>query len=603
MFWSKIWFFLVALVAAAALAVVLLLPRPAQRALARGEANRLQTACGVIHILLTDDARNRVDLAGAFARAPEILNALEAASGAERLDEARMRQVRDVGDTVMKAIQGNRKPDFAMLIDRRGRVVARVRLDDNDFGDVAAGRPLIDDALAGYLRDDLWTTNGTMYFVSAAPVVKQGAYVGAVVLGHQVTNQLAEKLVKSLEVDMGFHLGADGVAGSKTIAFDHAALQAQLAKLGDDLSTDCQLVKPVDVHAGADEYTGLVARLPGEAQARQAFYSVMIKKPEAQGALGAVMALKQNDLSFASFPWLIVGGAFVGMLAIGIGLMFLEADRPLRRLTADAVRLAKGETERMSEDAHAGKFGSIARSVNIHIDKLGREAKSAKKDLDQLLGPAPEGSLGTIDLLATALPSVRPGGPAPAVAPPPSEFRFQDPAASIPVRATPRPAPPRAATPPAFKAVPTPPPAPPPRASQSYPSQPPPYAPPSQPYAAPAYGSPSQPSFGAPPAQSPYQSGSLSLDDDILGRSSGELPAQEPPADRGYYRQVFDQFVAMKQQCGESIAGLVFERFAEKLVKNRADLMAKTGCRDVRFTVYVKDNKAALKATPIKDEA
>ena len=29
--------------------------------------------------------------------------------------------------------------------------------------------------------------------------------------------------------------------------------------------------------------------------------------------------------------------------------------------------------------------------------------------------------------------------------------------------------------------------------------------------------------------------------------------------------------------------------------------MAKTGCKEVRFTVYVKDGKAALKATPVKD--
>ena len=66
-----------------------------------------------------------------------------------------MRQVREVGEKMMKGISG-RKPDFAMLIDKRGRVVARVRLDENDFGDYAAGRPLVDDALAGYLRDDLW---------------------------------------------------------------------------------------------------------------------------------------------------------------------------------------------------------------------------------------------------------------------------------------------------------------------------------------------------------------------------------------------------------------------------------------------------------------
>ena len=82
--------------------------------------------------------------------------------------------------------------------------------------------------------------------------------------------------------------------------------------------------------------------------------------------------------------------------------------RELRNCIESAVVLAKGEKERLAEDAHSGKFGSIARSVNIHIDKLGREAKSARKDMDQLLGPAPEGGLGTNDLLSNALPSALP---------------------------------------------------------------------------------------------------------------------------------------------------------------------------------------------------
>jgi hypothetical protein len=592
-FWSKIWLFVIALAAAAGLTIALVLPRPAQRSQLRGEASRLQTACSVIHILLTDDARNRVELAGAFARAPEIMNALETASGVERLDEARMKQVRDVGETVMKAIQGNRKPDFAILIDRRGRVVARVRLDENDFGDIAAGRPLIDDALAGYLRDDVWAQNGTMYFVSAAPVVKQGAYAGAVVLGHQVTNQLAATLVKSLDVDMGFHLGGDGVAGSKTIAFDHTALQAALGKLGDDLAGDCQAVHPVDVHAGADDYTALVARLPGEAAARQAYYSVIIKRPDALGFLGTLKAVKQNDLSFSNFPSLLVIGAFLVALGVGIGLMLLEVDRPLRRLAADAVRLAKGETERLREDSHGGKFGSIARSVNIHIDKLGRDARTARKDFDQLLGPAPEGSLGTIDLLATPLPAVRPGGPAAAVPPPPSEFRFSD---SGPQPAY-KPPPPRSGTAPPFRAV-----------TPQVAVPPPPVAVPP----------PFAPAFAGPPPVAPARPSPLPhLDDDILGQGSSEIAPRSDARSDGrdgrdgrndaridpYFKQIFDQFVSMKKTCNEPTAGLVYERFAEKLVKNRDDLMTKTGCRSVRFTVYVKDGKAALKATPVKDEA
>ena len=94
----------------------------------------------------------------------------------------------------------------------------------------------------------------------------------------------------------------------------------------------------------------------------------------------------------------------------------------------------------------------------------------------------------------------------------------------------------------------------------------------------------------------------IGIDDDILG---GSGPGTEPPRPRidPYFKQIFDQFVTMKRSCNESIAGLVYEKFAEKLVKNREDLMMKTGCREVRFTVYIKDGKAALKATPVKDEA
>jgi len=87
----------------------------------------------------------------------------------------------------------------------------------------------------------------------------------------------------------------------------------------------------------------------------------------------------------------------------------------------------------------------------------------------------------------------------------------------------------------------------------------------------------------------------LSLDDDILG--GGTQPGPD-----AYFQQVYDQFVSVKKSCGENTSGLTFQKFAEKLVKNRDDLKMKTGCREVRFTVYVKDGKAALKATPVKDE-
>ncbi|MGE5184824.1 MAG: MXAN_5187 family protein [Acidobacteriota bacterium] len=591
MFLSKIWIFLLALAASVALTVALVMPRPAQRAIVADEHDKLRTACSVIGVLLADDARKRVELAGTFARAQPIVGALESASGANTLDASRMKSARSEAEKLIDAAEGGRKPDFAILIDRRGRVVARARLDQEDFGDVLAGRPLVDDALAGYLRDDLWPQNNTMYLVSASPVVKreatqgQNPYVGAVVLGYKFTNELAQKLAAPLEVDLAFHLGSDEVASSKSVALDHKPMQDAAMKLaGNDLRLDCaswdaaKKHPPLDIHAGNDVYHVVVARLPGEAQARGAFYSVFVHPPDSRGFMGTLKAIDKDDLSFRNFPWIFVGAGFIVVLALGIGLTWVEADRPLRRLAADAVKLAKNETERLREDAHGGKFGSIARSVNIHIDKLGRDAKSARTNLDSLLGPAPDaggkpGGLGTIDLLAGALPTSRPGGPAPAAPPPPSEFRFGEAALAqtMPapaMRPTPQPAPAVRATPPPVRNTP-------PRGATTAHVSPPP-----------------------PAAINPQPSAPLRLDDDILAGVEPEPEHADP-----YFKQVFDQFLAVKQSCNEPTGNLTYEKFAEKLVKNRDDLMAKTGCREVRFTVYVKDGKAALKATPVKDEA
>lgn len=601
MFLSKIWFFLVALAAAIALTIALVMPRPAQRQLETEETARLTTACSVIDILLADAARDRVAFAATFARAPEVIGALDAATGAKDLDANRMKQVRQATEDLIKKANGAYVPDFAMLIDHKGRVVARYKIDQDEFGDIAAGRPLIDDALSGYLRDDLWTANGTMYFVSAAPVIRTNSpidYVGVVVLGQKVTNELAADLshrLSAIDTQVAFYLGNDDVAASRPLAIDHKPMLDALTQLtGPDVSRDCEANHQIPVVAGSDKYTAMIGRLPGEARLKSAYYAVFAKTVQTRGFAGTLDAVRKSDLSGKIL--IVVAIGFLLALALGIAFMFIESDRPLRRLANDAVKLAKNDAERLAEDAHGGKYGSIARSVNIHIDKVGRDAKAARTNLDQLLGPAPEGSLGTIDLLAGALPAARPGAPvAAAAAQPPSDFKFHDPAPSAAY--TP---PPRAGTPPPI------------HAAHARPPTPRPVAPPI-PTATPARGisaAPAPPVMAAPaqamtPAGATPMHGTtqpLTLDDDILG-NAGPAPARAAePENDSYFNQVFEQFVAVKKSCGENTSGLTYSKFAEKLLKNRDDLMTKTGCRDVRFTVYIKDGKAALKATPVKDE-
>lgn len=93
---------------------------------------------------------------------------------------------------------------------------------------------------------------------------------------------------------------------------------------------------------------------------------------------------------------------------------------------------------------------------------------------------------------------------------------------------------------------------------------------------------------------------------ELLRSAAAPLPSLGPvpfPADpdEPHFQQVFRDFLSTRESCGEAGDGLTFEKFAAKLRKNRDQLVQKYACRTVRFAVYVKDGKAALKATPVKD--
>jgi hypothetical protein len=100
--------------------------------------------------------------------------------------------------------------------------------------------------------------------------------------------------------------------------------------------------------------------------------------------------------------------------------------------------------------------------------------------------------------------------------------------------------------------------------------------------------------------------------------NTGERPALKPataalpkigsiaPAAAGneeerHFQEVFRDFVATREKCREPADGLTFDKFKAKLLKNKEQLVSKYQCKTVRFQVYVKDGKAALKATPVKD--
>lgn len=609
MFFSKIWLFLVGVLALVVIALAIALPRPAHRVMTARQDRALRRSCSAANIILRDNARWRVQLAGELARADAPAGAPKLRLDTILLEASQHDEIPTAShESAKRALAeykfGGTAPDFVIVIDARGRVVAQTGYAKGVIaGRSVKGIPLVDDALAGYLRDDVWLDNDKLYRVAASPVVtRRQEWAGAVVVGYTIDKSLAESFAEKLEVGIAFYGDGHPVA-TNSAAQIHEDVLAQAKKTppaaaGESPDSGCQANPIFKVTAGGKTFAAVISRLPGEAGEMGGLFTVFVEREQAGSFFGAIGALKKDD--FGGFPWLLLVLGLIVVVGGGLALLIFEVDRPVRKLAADAVKLAQEESERLDENAHRGKHGSIARSINIAVDKLRRDTKVARRDLDQLLGPAPGAS--QVEALAPV------AAPAPA-APPPSQFRFSDGSAPAPAPAPPAmasapsgPAP-KPAFPPA-KAAPAP------RTDEPVP--PPPISLPPRPPAA-ERTPPPLPVAPRPPAQ-------LATNDEIVaaraaGKGNDDADFDGPTRvanpsrslldaaggdDDEHYRQVFDEFLALKKKCGENTTNLTFQRFAGKLRSNRDALMAKHGCDTVRFQVYMKDGKAALKASPIK---
>jgi hypothetical protein len=79
------------------------------------------------------------------------------------------------------------------------------------------------------------------------------------------------------------------------------------------------------------------------------------------------------------------------------------------------------------------------------------------------------------------------------------------------------------------------------------------------------------------------------------------VPTAEGELDEAtHFREVYEQYIATRRECNEATEGLTYEKFEGTLIKTRDQVLAKHPAKGVRFTVYVKEGKAALKASPLK---
>jgi hypothetical protein len=113
----------------------------------------------------------------------------------------------------------------------------------------------------------------------------------------------------------------------------------------------------------------------------------------------------------------------------------------------------------------------------------------------------------------------------------------------------------------------------------------------SEPIPTPKPSAPAKPASATKPAAAAQKD--VTLTDFTLPASEGDDP------DEAHFRETFDKFMALRTETGES-ASLSYEKFAAKLRQNREQLLAKGTARTVRFTVYKKDGRAAIKASALR---
>ncbi len=324
---------------------------------------------------------------------------------------------------------------------------------------------------------------------------------------------------------------------------------------------------------GMDARLGSLGRIPGPAGQGDngAMLVVLSTSTAAAGHKDMAQALSEaRESEDTELPWPLLGGLLIVTMGLAFYLPGLEGLAPMRRLGREFNAIAQGTQHSIFHDRYGGTAGDVARAAAAAHEAL-RQAYLAELDIeeeDEVSEPRPrprtsrnrratrsqrsleQASSRTSRNQRASGSGIRRVPEAPAA--PPAEP--EEP--TIPRPATPTPAP---MTPPRSVK-----PTPPPRAPA-----PPPAAPPAAP-----------PSF-APPAS----------------------PAAAAPDDKdAYYRGVYDEFLRIKTQCGEPTDKLSFEKFAQKLAKNTNDIKKKKpGVKDVHFTVYVKDGKAALKAKIVKE--
>jgi hypothetical protein len=492
------------------------------------------------------------------------------------------------------------KGDMVFAVDAEGEVVAT--LDKNDMSDQRLEKmPLVRDALRGFMRDDVWVYDGGVYRMAARPVFDGGRYVGAIVHGMAVGDDLARRLGEKLPNATVVFFFGDEVIGAHTggtTAPTRSEVKNGLAGVVASMSDTEGSVK-------IDERTRGIAS-PIRGGAAHAHVGYMVGRNGSRAGLGGLFANTSSE-DVASLPWWAIVGIPLVLLGLGLFLLYMEHDKAVGILRKASAGLAKNEISGLPAGELRRHYRNIAENINTALRAGVGFKKDAKQrasvNLDDMLSSTRESTDTGYFGFEQEAPTARRTSVDEAVessAPKTNGTSTARPEGATTARPkeTPTAGPNGAPTSRPNRSQSSRPPAPTPRHRQALAARadkeltPTPDDPPTRPRAiVDEYEGSYDDGFG----DTEQSTQVTHINQELLEKSS---PGEQ--GEEAHFREVFDQFVATQKECGGPVAGLTFDKFVSKLHAAREQVMKRHNAASVRFTVYVKEGRAALKASPIK---
>lgn len=609
---SRIWYIVLAAAVGAGFAAAYLVNAASLRHEADQVAEKLGRDRTALELWLRLDARSRLDAIAPLAAHKEVRGALRAATGhSGTVDGTTKRRLR-IKLRELNAQLEEGRGDILLVIDGEGEVVAELGAGLDGKNHRLDAMPLIADALRGYVRDDIWLYNGRVYRMGARPAIDGGQYVGVLAHGIAVDKELAKRLSKRLPgATVGFFIGPRliTVEGESLEEIGRANLDSMLKEtLAAGLLDSTKATAP---QAMGDKAEALFSLVTGTAAHAQVGY--LIGRSKGDMGAGLVGRVSKDDVQH--IPWLLVIGLPILLALFGIALIHLERDKPLSKLVELSTLLSKGNIRGLPASDFRNKYRELSEHVNtalergvgvfsetpppraIPLDEVLGKVQQSKGQSEQYVGFVTELPPGPLleqleELEELGEPIEDHSEPSMPHAPEPSQPtvpRARE--ASQPTMPKGPPPPPPGATPgptAKWKTAPAP---------ENTPA-------PSEANTPTPTPTPREELLAAYPEFDGDDDATIVAEppEELLEASDGE-PLREAALsdDDRHFREVFEQYVATQKECGESIDGLTFDKFARKLQTTRDNVMDRHGASTVRFTVYVKDGRAAIKASPLRD--